>query len=63
MRKEAPPNPLEIPRLIAQREAEKKKEYAERAKVDVREILNSEPPSKKKQRDDAADPDMLVSKD
>jgi len=30
------PNPLEIPRLIMEREARKKKEYAERAKMDVK---------------------------
>ena len=32
--------PIEIPRLLMEREAKKKHEYAQRAKVDVREILN-----------------------
>ena len=31
---------LEIPRLLMEREAEKKKEYKERAKIDVKDILN-----------------------
>ena len=31
---------LEIPRLIMEREAEKKQEYLQRAKVDVKDILN-----------------------
>lgn len=33
-------SPLEIPNLIMRREADKKKEYAERQKVDVQNILN-----------------------
>ena len=31
---------LEIPKMLAEREAQKKREYAERAKVDANEILN-----------------------
>lgn len=34
------PSVLEIPRLLMQREADKKKEYAQRAKIDVKEILS-----------------------
>ena len=34
-------SPLEIPRLLMAREAKRQKEYAERAKVDVRDILTS----------------------
>lgn len=34
-------NPFDIPKLLAQREADKKKEYAERQKVDVQDILNT----------------------
>lgn len=33
-------NPLEIPKLIMQREADKKKEYEARQKIDVQNILN-----------------------
>jgi hypothetical protein len=36
------PNPLEIPRLIMEREARKKKEYAERTKMDVKKILGDQ---------------------
>ena len=71
----AQPNPLEIPRLIAQREADKRKEYAERAKVNVREILNDkdlagktikathETDSNIESRKAPADPNLLVSQD
>ena len=33
------PDPIEIPRLIQQREADKRREYSERAKVDVKDIM------------------------
>ena len=68
------PNPLQIPGLLAKREADKRKEYAERAKVDVREILNDRDiaantirangeTTAKEDRKAPADPSLLESKD
>ena len=68
--KEVPTSPFEIPRLIAQREAEKRKEYSERTKVDVRDIINDKEAKKirasdsdKNERRAPGDPSMLVSQD
>lgn len=65
-----PTSPFEIPRLIAQREAEKRREYSERTKVDVRNIVNDKEAKKiratdsdKNERRAPGDPSMLVSQD
>ena len=67
---EVPTSPFEIPRLIAQREAEKRREYSERTKVDVRNIVNDKEAKKiratdsdKNERRAPGDPSMLVSQD